>query len=33
MFRANHKQNDHSPAFTQFGQVLYEFNIDIWCAH
>ncbi|MET0963465.1 MAG: ISNCY family transposase [Noviherbaspirillum sp.] len=33
VFRDNHKQNDHGPGFTQFGRVLYELNIDIWCAN
>lgn len=33
MFRDTHKQNDHGPGFTQFGRVLYELNIDIWCAN
>jgi transposase len=33
VFRVNCKQNDHGPGFTQFGRVLYELNIDIWCAN
>lgn len=33
VLRENHKQNDHGPGFTQFGRVLYELNIDIWCAN
>lgn len=32
VFRDNHKQNDHGPGFTQFGRVLYEFNISIFGA-
>jgi hypothetical protein len=33
VFRDNHKHSDHGPGVTQFGRVLYEFNIDIWCAN
>jgi hypothetical protein len=33
VFRVNCKQNDHGPGYTQFGRVLYELNIDIWCAN
>jgi transposase len=33
VFRDNHKHSDHGPGVTQFGRVLYELNIDIWCAN
>jgi len=33
VFRDNHKHNAHGPGITQFGRVLYELNIDIWCAN
>jgi transposase len=33
VFRDNHKHSDHGPGITQFGRVLYELNIDIWCAN
>jgi transposase len=33
VFRVNRKQNDHGPGYTQFGRMLYELNIDIWCAN
>lgn len=33
LFRDNHTQNDHGPGVTQFGRVLYELNVDIWCAN
>jgi hypothetical protein len=33
VFRNNHKHNDHGPGITQFGRVLYERNIGIWCAN
>jgi hypothetical protein len=33
VFRANPKHHDEGPGLTQFGRVLYELNIDIWCAN
>ena len=33
VFRANPKYHEEGPGLTQFGRVLYELNIDIWCAN
>jgi hypothetical protein len=33
VFRENHKHSAHGPGVTQFGRVLYELNVDIWCAN